>query len=79
MAFYTGERFARWRGDVLMGALRGQGVLRVRLAGERAVEEELMLAGQVGRVRDVRVGPDGLVYLLTDLPNGQLLRIEPAQ
>ena len=79
MAFYTGERFARWRGDVLMGALRGQGVLRVRLAGERAVEEELMLAGQVGRVRDVRVGPDGLVYLLTDLPNGQLIRLEPAQ
>jgi aldose sugar dehydrogenase len=78
MAFYTGERFPKWRGDVLMGALRGQGVMRVKLDGERVVDEELMLAGQVGRVRDVRVGPDGLVYLLTDLPNGQLLRVEPA-
>jgi glucose/arabinose dehydrogenase len=79
MAFYTGDRFPKWRGDVLMGALRGQGVLRVRLDGERAVDEELMLSGQIGRVRDVRVGPDGMVYLLTDLPNGAVLRIEPVQ
>jgi glucose/arabinose dehydrogenase len=79
MAFYTGERFPKWRGDVLMGALRGQGVMRVRLDGEKAVDEEMMLTGSIGRVRDVRVGPDGLVYLLTDLPNGGILRIEPVQ
>jgi glucose/arabinose dehydrogenase len=79
MAFYAGERFPKWRGDVLMGALRGQGLLRVRLAGETAVDEELMLAGHIGRVRDVRVGPDGLVYLLTDLPNGAIMRLEPVQ
>jgi glucose/arabinose dehydrogenase len=79
MAFYTGERFPKWRGDVLMGALRGQGVMRVRLDGERAIDEEMMLTGSIGRVRDVRVGPDGLVYLLTDLPNGGIVRIEPVQ
>jgi glucose/arabinose dehydrogenase len=79
MAFYTGDRFPKWRGDVLMGALRGQGVKRVRLEGEKAVDEEMMLTGSIGRVRDVRVGPDGLVYLLTDLPNGGIVRIEPVQ
>jgi len=78
MAFYDGDRFPKWRGDVLIGALRGQALIRVRLDGERFVEDEFMLVGQLPRVRDVRVGPDGLVYLLTDLPNGAILRLEPA-
>jgi glucose/arabinose dehydrogenase len=78
MAFYTGDKFPRWRGDALIGALRGQALIRVRLEGERFVEDEFMLRGQVPRIRDVRVGPDGLVYLLTDLPNGGILRLEPA-
>ncbi|MGE5162307.1 MAG: PQQ-dependent sugar dehydrogenase [Betaproteobacteria bacterium] len=78
MAFYEGDRFPRWRGDVLLGALRGQALIRVRLDGERAVGDEFMLVGSLPRVRDVRVGPDGLVYLLGDQPNGALLRLEPA-
>jgi glucose/arabinose dehydrogenase len=78
LAFYAGDRFPRWRGDLFIGALRGQGLIRVRLDGDRAVEDEVLLRGHVGRVRDVRAGPDGLLYLLTDLPNGALLRIEPA-
>jgi aldose sugar dehydrogenase len=78
MAFYVGDRFPQWRGDALIGALRGQAVIRVRLDGDRFVEDEVMLRGRVGRVRDVRVGPDGLVYLLTDQPNGALLRLSPA-
>jgi glucose/arabinose dehydrogenase len=78
MAFYEGDRFPKWRGDVLMGALRGQALIRVRLDGDKFVEDEFMLQGAVPRVRDVRVGPDGLVYLLTDLPNGAILRLEPA-
>jgi len=78
MAFYDGDRFLKWRGDVLLGALRGQSLIRVRLDGEKFVEDEFMLAGAVPRIRDVRVGPDGFVYLLTDLPNGTLLRLEPA-
>lgn len=78
MAFYDGTRFPQWRGDLLIGALRGQAIIRVRLDGERFVEEEVMLRGRVGRVRDVRVGPDGLVYLLTDQPNGAVLRLVPA-
>ncbi len=78
MAFYEGDRFPRWRGDVLLGALRGQALIRVRLDGERVVGDEFMLVGSLPRVRDVRVGPDGYVYLLTDQPNGTLLRLEPA-
>ena len=78
MAFYEGDRFPRWRGDVLLGALRGQALIRVRLDGERVVGDEFMLAGSLSRVRDVRVGPDGFVYLLTDQSNGTLLRLEPA-
>jgi glucose/arabinose dehydrogenase len=78
MTFYTGERFPRWRGDILIGALRGQSVIRVRLDGETFVEDEFMLRGALPRIRDVRTGPDGFVYLLTDQPNGSLVRLEPA-
>jgi glucose/arabinose dehydrogenase len=77
-AFYTGDKFPGWRGDALLGALRGQAVIRVRLDGNKFASEEVMLAGQLPRVRDVRVGPDGFVYLLTDSPDGTLLRLEPA-
>ena len=78
MAFYQGDRFPRWRGDLLLGALRGQALIRVRLDGERVVADEFMLQGALPRVRDVRVGPDGYVYLLADEGNGALLRLEPA-
>jgi glucose/arabinose dehydrogenase len=78
LAFYEGDRFPRWRGHALVGALRGQSLIRVRLDGESFVEDEFMLQGALPRVRDVRVGPDGFVYLLTDQPNGAILRLEPA-
>ena len=78
MAFYTGDKFPRWRGDALIGALRGHALIRVRLDGERFVAEEFMMRDELPRVRDVRVGPDGLVYLLTDEADGAILRLEPA-
>jgi glucose/arabinose dehydrogenase len=78
LAFYEGDRFPRWRGHALVGALRGQSLIRVRLDGESFAEDEFMLQGALPRVRDVRVGPDGFVYLLTDQPNGAILRLEPA-
>jgi glucose/arabinose dehydrogenase len=79
MTFYTGDRFPGWRGDVLVGALRYQLVSRLDLdeAG-RVVKEERFLEGGLGRIRDVRTGPDGLVYLLTDEDEGGLYRLEPA-
>ena len=77
MAFYVGEAFPAWRGSLLVGALRGEMLVRLVLEGERVVREERLLEGEVGRIRDVRVGPDGLVYLLTDSDKGRLLRLEP--
>lgn len=77
MAFYDGDKFPQWRGDLLLGALRGQALIRVRLDGERVAGEEFMLRGALPRVRDVRVGPDGYVYVLGDESDGALLRLEP--
>ena len=79
MAFYTGDRFPNWRGDILVGALRDQMLVRLKLDGEKVVKEERMLKGALGRIRDVRQGPDGFVYLLTDEANGVIARLEPAQ
>jgi len=76
MAFYTGDRFPKWQGDLFVGALRDQMLVRLRLQGEKMVKEERLLKGTVGRIRDVRMGPDGLLYLL-DESAGALLRLEP--
>ncbi len=78
MAFYTGDKFPRWRGDLFVGALRDQMLVRLRLDGEKVVKEERMLRNTLGRIRDVRNGPDGYLYLLTDESNGALVRLEPA-
>ena len=78
MTFYSGDTFPNWHGDLFVGALRGQMLVRLTLEGEQVVAEERMLQNQVGRIRDVRQGPDGFIYLLTDARNGALLRLEPA-
>ena len=79
MTFYEGERFPGWRGDLLVGALSYQLVSRLDLDDEgRVIKEERFLEGELGRIRDVRTGPDGLVYLLTDEDPGGLYRLEPA-
>jgi aldose sugar dehydrogenase len=77
MAFYTGDRFPAWKGQLLVGALRGRLLTRLELDGERVVHEEQMLQSLGERIRDVRQGPDGYVYLLTDSPDGRLLRLTP--
>ncbi len=79
MAFYVGERFPGWRGNLFVGALKYQMLVRLELDGERVVHEERLLVGREGRIRDVRAGPDGFIYLLTDAPDGRLLRLEPAR
>ena len=77
MAFYDGDRFPGWRGSLLVGALKFRLLSRLELDGDRVVREERMLEDVLGRIRDVRVGPDGLVYLLNDHPNGVIARLEP--
>ena len=74
MAFYVHERFAAWRDNLFIGSLKGE-LIRLQLDGERVVGEERLL-GELGkRIRDVRQGPDGCLYLLTDEPDGRLLRV----
>ena len=78
MAFYTGDKFPRWQGDLFVGALRDQMIVRLKLDGEKVVREERLLAGALGRIRDLRAAPDGFIYLLTDEYQGVLARLEPA-
>nr|WP_298141020.1 PQQ-dependent sugar dehydrogenase [uncultured Pseudomonas sp.] len=75
MAFYRSERFAPWQGNLFIGALAGQALIRLELQGDRVVHEERLLKAVGERIRDVRQGPDGYLYLLTDAANGQLLRV----
>jgi glucose/arabinose dehydrogenase len=77
LAFYQGDRFPGWRGDLFVGALRGQMLVRLRFDGEKRVREERLLEGELGRIRDVRAGPDGYLYLLTDADDGVIARLEP--
>jgi glucose/arabinose dehydrogenase len=79
MAFYTGDAFSRWEGDLFVGALAHRHLARLKLSGEVVVEEERLLENLGLRIRDVRVGPDGNIWLLTDHDPGQLLRLEPAR
>jgi aldose sugar dehydrogenase len=75
LAFYQGEMFPEWKGDLLVGALKGQKLVRLDVEGGRIVGEEAMLTDLGERIRDVRIGPDGAVYLLTDNPQGRVLRV----
>lgn len=78
MAFYTGERHPAWRGNLFIGALKHKSLIRLELdSDQRVVHEERLLTRLDARIRDVRDGPDGYLYLLTDARDGRLLRLEP--
>ena len=77
MAFYNGDLFAAWKGSLFVGALAGQLLARLALDGEKVTGEERLLQGLRERIRDVRTGPDGALYLLTDNSAGRILRVAP--
>lgn len=79
MAFYSGRLIPQWQGNLLLGALATRQLIRLELDGARIVAEERLLADRGERIRDVREGPDGAVYLLVDAPDGKLLRLFPAE
>ena len=79
MAFYSADRFPQWKGNLFVGALRGSHLARLVLDGDEVVSEERLIEGERSRIRDVRQGPDGYLYVLTDSRNGRLLRLAPAQ
>lgn len=76
MAFYTADLFPAWRNNLLVGSLKFGQLVRLELNGDNVTHEERIKIGS--RVRDVRQGPDGAIYLLTDEDDGQLLRLTPA-
>jgi glucose/arabinose dehydrogenase len=77
MAFLTSERYPGWQGSLFIGALRGQALVRLTLEGDRITGEERLLSNGALRVRDVRQGPDGWLYLVADSADGQVLRVRP--
>lgn len=77
MAFYTGEHFPAWRGDLFVGALVMQKLVRLTIENEKVVEEEDLLEELGERIRDVRMGPDGVLWLLTDHSDGKVYRVVP--
>ncbi len=79
MAFYTGDLFPAWKGSLFNGALKFQLLSRLEIDGRRVVKEERLLQGLTERIRDVRQGPDGALYLLTDNDAGRILRVSPAK
>ncbi len=79
LTFYDGDRFPAWRGSLFAGALSARLLVRLELTDGKVTAEERLLADLDERIRDVRQGPDGLLYLLTDHPEGMLLRLEPLE
>jgi glucose/arabinose dehydrogenase len=78
LAFYTGDLFPDWKGNALVGALAGSQVQRLVLEGDNVVAAETLFEDQAKRIRDVRQGPDGALWLLTD-ESGEVLRVTPAE
>jgi len=79
MTFYTGNVFAPWRGSLFVGALAGQVLVRLEVDGDKVVKEERLLQQLGERIRDVREGPDGALWLATDSSSGRILRLTPAK
>ena len=79
MAFYQGDLFPAWKGNVFIGGLSSRALVRLQVDGERVAREERLLRDLKERIRDVRAGPDGALWLLTDGSGGRLLRVTPAK
>ena len=77
MTLYTRDKFPAWRGNLFVGALKYRLLVRLEERDQEIVHEERMLEDVLGRIRDVRTGPDGYIYLLTDQDDGVLARLEP--
>src|SRR5690606_4696694 len=76
--FYSGDAFPEWQGSLFVGGLKDTRLVRLELENDRVTGEEHLLADRGQRVRDVREGPDGALYVVTDEPDGELWKIAPA-
>lgn len=79
MAFYQGDLFPQWKGNVFIGGLATRMLVRLELDGDKVVREERLLRDLNERIRDVRAGPDGALWLVTDNSAGRILRVSPAK
>ncbi len=79
MAFYNNARFPQWKNSLFIGALKEKNLIRLQMNGEKVVEEQRLLGDRDERIRDVRQGPDGYLYVLTDDANGKLLKVGLAE
>ena len=79
MAFYTGDLIPGWKGSLFNGALKFELLSRLEIKGDKGIKEERLLRNMQERIRDVRQGPDGALYLLTDNSSGRILRIVQAK
>jgi glucose/arabinose dehydrogenase len=79
ITFYTGDLFPAWKGNLFIGGLASTNLVRLDVQGEKVVSEERLLKDLKERLRDVRQGPEGALYLLTDSPTGRLLKLTPKQ
>ncbi|TDV13004.1 glucose/arabinose dehydrogenase [Raoultella planticola] len=78
MAFYAAPTFPQWQHKLFIGALKDQSLIVLKVDGDKVSEEARILGDRGKRIRDVRVGPDGYLYVLTDESNGELLKVSPA-
>ncbi len=79
LALVTSDRFAHWKGDLLAGGLRAERIRRLVIEDYEVIHDEELLLGKIGRIRDVREGPDGYIYVATDKRDGAIYRIESAR
>ncbi|KFC80431.1 PQQ-dependent soluble aldose sugar dehydrogenase [Buttiauxella agrestis ATCC 33320] len=79
MAFYNADKFPQWKGKLFIGALKEKNLIELTLSGDKVTEQTRLLDDHGERIRDVRVGPDGFLYVLTDESDGQLLKISPSE
>jgi glucose/arabinose dehydrogenase len=79
MTFYSAKLFPNWSGSLFTGALAGRMLVRLSLDGDKVTGEERLLQNLNERIRDVRQGPDGALWLLTDNAVGRILRVTPAK
>ena len=79
MTFYQGDLFPQWNGDLLVGSLKFTHLRRIEMDGGKPGEQHEYMRDNQARIRDVEVGPNGAIYLLTDATNGKVLKLTPAK
>ena len=77
MAFYNAQTFPQWKNKLFIGALKDKNLIEMTVNGDSVKEDRRLLDDRKQRIRDVRVGPDGYLYVLTDESDGQLLKLSP--